>query len=91
MGNLTLPRLAEIGSHPLTSGETSGAVSFAALGWTPESIRCSVSKPADGLAIRANPIAGTLTETGFAFELIGVPDGEGYTLNYVCELLGDGH
>lgn len=69
------------GSYAIPAGVDHGTVTFD-ISRTPAAVLLSVSKPAEGLGIEANPVDETLTKTGFDFTLTGITDQEGYVLNY---------
>jgi hypothetical protein len=72
------------GSYNLISGADSGTVTGLGLVTTPVQVLFHpIRKPANGLNIFPTPVNGTLTTDGFSFSLDGIPDSNGYWLDYI--------
>jgi len=73
--------MSHSGSVALTVGEATGSVAYN-IGFTPTSVRATVSQPSAGLVIVPSPVKTSLTLSGFNYSLSAAPDAAGYYLEY---------
>ena len=89
MSQLTFRKMVEdreAGVLTLASGVSSGSVVFDGT-WAdaPVRTRVSVAAPDGGDILFANVVDGTVTSTGFDFQLSAETPAAGYTLHFVCK------
>lgn len=71
------------GQYAIPNGVDGGTVSGLILTGTPRRAFLFMQKPAGGFDMFASLVIGTLTATGFTFNLSGVTDSANYALEYL--------
>jgi hypothetical protein len=72
------------GLWPISNNTNTTSVTFSpALSFQPTLVVCNVIQPVGGSQIWPNPVAGTLTQSGFTVTLSGITDSAGYLLSYI--------
>lgn len=72
------------GQYNIPNGVDHGSVTGLVIPFVPTAVAClTVSRPSGSLMIFACPNEGSLTGTGFDFELSGITDSTNYVLNFI--------